>query len=101
RPLRRQGNGRCQPGISGNGPFRREWLLGQRELVKNVAAVGGVHQQQADPLLLLVRQLIRPQAPEIPQCQIAHPGHGGVGTAVAAGPQEQRPAEGPAVFRAE
>ena len=64
-----------------------------------MAPVGRVHQQEADPELLLLRQLVGPEAPQVPQGEVPRPVHTGVGTAVAAGPQKQRPAEGPAVLR--
>lgn len=101
RPVRRTGCGRGQPGIARDGPFHGEGLPAQGQLVKDVAAVGRVYQEEADALFLLLRQLIRPEAPEVPQGEIPGAGYGGIGTAVAAGPEEQGPAEGVAVFRAE
>ena len=72
-----------------------------RDRIKNVAGVGRIDDQKADSQLLLFRQFVRMQPPEITQCEITRAGHGGVGTAVAAGPQEQCPAKGPAIFCAE
>lgn len=90
-----------QPGIACNGPLRRKGFACHGKLIKNVAGVGRIDDQKADSQLLLFRQFVRMQAPEITQCEITRAGHGGVGTAVAAGPQEQCPAKGPAIFCAE
>ena len=64
-----------------------------------MAAVGGVDEEEGDALLLLLRQLLGPEAPEIAQCQVPHPAEAAVGAAEAALPQEEGAAEGPAVLR--
>lgn len=60
-----------QPGIARHGPLHRERQAGQRQLVKNIAAVGRVHQQQADALVLLLGEFLRLQSPEVSQRKIA------------------------------
>ena len=58
--------------------------------------MGRVHQQQADARVLLLRKLIRPQAPQIPQRKIAGTVQICILAVMAALAQEQRPAKGPA-----
>ena len=58
--------------------------------------MGCVHQQQADACVLLLRKLIRPQAPQIPQRKIAGTVQICILAVMAALTQEQRPAKGPA-----
>lgn len=93
-PVRRRADGPRQPGISRHGPLHREGLAVQLELVEEVAAVGCVHQQQADACVLLLRKLIRPQAPQIPQRKIAGTVQICILATVAALAQKQRPAKG-------
>ena len=63
-----------------------------------IAAAGGVDQQQADALSLLLCQLVRAQAPEVSQSEIPGTVEVRIGTLMAAGPQEQRAAKGPSEF---
>ena len=64
-----------------------------------MAPMGGVDEEEGDALLLLLRQLLGPEAPEIAQRQVPHPAEAAVGAAEAALPQEEGAAEGPAVLR--
>ena len=67
RAIRRRGNGGCQTGIPRYGSLHREGAAFQIQPVKEVASVGGVHQQEADSCVLLLRKFLRPQPPEIPK----------------------------------
>lgn len=65
-PVRRRADGPRQPGIPRHSPLHREGAAVQLELVKQIAAVGRVHQQQADARVLLLPETHPAAAPTDP-----------------------------------